>query len=132
MLTVLKVILIVIAAVLALSTLLAIGFFIYACGRQKKIPMGGGAYESVIDQVNGGWNWFQSQNPELVHIHSFDGYKLAADVVEHPNARGVVIMMHGFHSCGRLDFVSVVKTSSPFSPSGSTLPVSGSMVSTIK
>ena len=110
MLLALKIVLIVIAAVFVLSALLACGFFIYACGRQKKIPTGGGAYESVIDQVNDGWSWFQSRNPELVHIHSFDGYKLAADVVEHPNARGVVIMMHGFHSCGRLDFGSVVKT----------------------
>ncbi len=42
--------------------------------------------------------WILAQNPEVVHINSFDGLNLAAYNLAKENALGTIILMHGYHS----------------------------------
>lgn len=47
---------------------------------------------------------FKASVTDTVYITSHDGLKLCGRVVENPAGRGVVIMMHGYRSCGLVDF----------------------------
>jgi len=63
--------------------------------------------------IQAGGDWFVSQNPEDVSIKSFDGLLLygqflAAKTGER-NAKGTVIMMHGFHGFGLRDYAAFTK-----------------------
>ena len=60
-----------------------------------------GAY---LEQITEGIEWLQKNATETAHIESFDGLRLFAWVVEQENARGTVLMCHGYRSRGFLDF----------------------------
>lgn len=57
--------------------------------------------------------WFLEQNPEEIEMTSFDGLKLHAYFLPAPNgtenAKGSLVLMHGFHGAGLKDFSIVSK-----------------------
>ncbi len=53
--------------------------------------------------------WFEQQEKEEVSIRSRDGLKLWASYLEAPNARGCMLLMHGFRSWSHFDFSMVLR-----------------------
>ena len=54
-------------------------------------------------------DWFAQQTCEEVSIRSRDGLKLWASYLEAPNARGCMLLMHGFRSWSHFDFSMVLR-----------------------
>ncbi|MBE5766951.1 MAG: alpha/beta hydrolase [Clostridiales bacterium] len=61
-------------------------------------------FTRYADQIKSAQNWFLSQNPQPVSITSFDGLTLRGHILPHPEARGTVVFMHGYHGTGLRDF----------------------------
>ncbi len=53
--------------------------------------------------------WFESMNPRDAMIRSFDGTELHAEVLEVPNAKATVLLMHGFLTSPKHDFSLVFR-----------------------
>src|SRR5574344_259128 len=73
------------------------------------IPYDMKSAEPFISRIRDSIDWFYAQHAEKITITSFDGLKLAAWYLPAENAKGSVICMHGFHSCGLRDFSLAVK-----------------------
>ena len=56
------------------------------------------------DQIRAGAAWFRAQNLEKVYLTSYDGLKLVGNYLHHPQAKGTILLMHGFRSNGFHDF----------------------------
>lgn len=56
-----------------------------------------GIYSSFVGVMKQGREYFLSLNPKDVYITSFDGLKLHAYFYEHPQSKGTVVLMHGYH-----------------------------------
>ena len=84
--------------------------FAAACLRRKELPWlveeeikktpYGKYYQSMADAER----WFRDQNAEDVYIKSAEGLLLHGLWVESPNAKGTVILAHGYRSTFLLDF----------------------------
>ena len=61
-------------------------------------------WQKYADIINGELDWFDAQNPERVHITSYDGLKLTGLFLPAENPRGTMLLMHGFHSSAYRDF----------------------------
>lgn len=58
-----------------------------------------------IERIKSGMEYYRSLQKETVYITSHDGLRLAAELVMPNDApRGAILMMHGFHSAGEIDF----------------------------
>lgn len=98
---------------LALALLAAAwAVFAEACFRSRR--RGGPIEENVSplwsaysDEVIRGVHWFQDRESEEVEIESFDGLRLRGRYLAHPEAKGTVLLFHGFHSDGCTDFSGV-------------------------
>lgn len=55
-------------------------------------------------ELNDAIIWARKMNPKKVEIYSKDKLKLTAHIIEAENARGSILLMHGFHSSGIHDF----------------------------
>ncbi len=103
----------IIAVLLAIFLLLLGGYIIFtvACYRRTGKIMGTGApsLEPYLDQMNAGREWFLGMNPEKVEIVSYDGLRLRGLYLEHPEAKGTIILMHGYRMDGYTDFTCVYK-----------------------
>ena len=53
--------------------------------------------------------WFEAQNPQELEATSFDGLKLSASLLEADAAKGVAILMHGFHSEPLREFATIAR-----------------------
>lgn len=83
--------------------------FFAACGRRdldwlneeeaKKTPFG-----KFYNGICMGHQWMLDQNARDVYTESTDGLKLHAYWVPAENARGTVVLVHGYHSCVLTDF----------------------------
>ena len=83
--------------------------FRYACARKKRPDEAhpAEAYPALKkyeEQVLSGIAWFKSKEPEVISLLSYDGLKLTACYVEHPEPKGTIILMHGYGSLYSLDF----------------------------
>lgn len=58
-------------------------------------------YLSVIEKAQ---QWLSNQQLENVSITSFDGLSLAAQFLPHPDAKGTILFMHGYHSRASFEF----------------------------
>ncbi len=104
-------------AVIAILTLVLIlllaGYVVFsiACWRRVGKVMGSGApnLAPYQEQMDAGRNWFLSQHPEKVEIVSYDGLKLRGLYVSHPEAKGTIILMHGYRMDGYTDFTCIYK-----------------------
>ncbi len=56
-----------------------------------------------------GRKWVKSQRLDEYEVTSFDGLKLKAKFLPAENMRGIVLMMHGFHSSALHDFSLAIK-----------------------
>ncbi len=103
---------IIVIVLIALLLLLA-GYiaFTIACYRRTGKIMGSGApnLAPYKDQMDAGREWFLGMAPEKVEIVSYDGLRLRALYLEHPETRGTIILMHGYRMDGYTDFTCIYK-----------------------
>ncbi len=103
----------IIAVVLVLLLFLLAGYIVFtvACYRRTGKIMGTGApsLEPYLDQMDAGRQWFLGMEPERVEIVSHDGLRLSGLYLEHPEAKGTIILMHGYRMDGYTDFTCVYK-----------------------
>ena len=64
-------------------------------------------WEEYKDGVFEGIRWFHEQNPERVEILSHDGLRLRGHYLAHPEAKGTILLFHGYRTDGFLDFSCV-------------------------
>ncbi len=97
-------------AVMALAFLcLLFGYVCFSIGniRKKKYPCGEHEQdgEHLPPLLRQGREWYDRQDFETVSIPSHDGLCLKAQVLKaEGEAKGVVVLMHGYHSSPRRDF----------------------------
>lgn len=60
-------------------------------------------------RINNEMKWIRDQKPKKVMIRSLDHLRLIGRIIECENARGVIILFHGYHSCGIHDFSCAVR-----------------------
>ena len=72
---------------------------------EKEIPQ----LRAFRDELAEGRSWFLAQERETLTMESFDGLTLYADYLPCENARGTLILMHGFQSSGLNDFACVFR-----------------------
>ena len=88
------------------------GYFLldFTCGRRKPVDAWD---EKVIhergwDHIKGdilaGKEWLEGQKQEPLEIVSFDGLKLRALFIPNPEARGTLLLFHGWRSSWKTDF----------------------------
>ncbi len=61
-------------------------------------------WASLVDRIEEGAEWFFSHITQQVRVKSYDGLELVGYLVEHPKARGTMIMCHGYRSFCHVDF----------------------------
>lgn len=60
--------------------------------------------EPYAGMIKDGIAWFDSQVLEHIEIPSYDGTILCGDYLSHENAKGTIILFHGYRSSDRSDF----------------------------
>ena len=105
-----------IIALAVLATLAAFCFgvgcytFFAACSRKKEIQwldemaIKNTPYGQFYDHVKAGDQWLKAHGAQDIYMRSHDGLKLHAKWVPAENARGTIILVHGYHSCILTDF----------------------------
>ncbi len=66
-------------------------------------------YEEYDEMIYRGIKWIFNENPEDVSVTSYDGLKLAGHYIDVPDKRAIILMVHGFRSCGLFEFSSVAR-----------------------
>lgn len=64
-------------------------------------------FDKQVEIVQHGWNRLASTAHEKVYITSHDGHRLCAKLFAPENPKATVILVHGYHSKGDMDFGSV-------------------------
>jgi len=65
--------------------------------------------EKYRDEIEAGKAWKRSQPFETVYIRSFDKLRLAAEFLPVQDAKGTVIMVHGYRSSAEHDFSCIMR-----------------------
>ena len=78
--------------------------FFVACVRLDIKPKPGKSLHFLADDINVGSDWFFAQNPERVQITSDDGLRLVGYFLPAYDAKGTLLLMHGFRSAPLFDF----------------------------
>lgn len=88
--------------------LLAVGYaaFFFACVRLPGIPdpKKSKALLPLADEILSGAQWFREQDPECVQIRSDDGLRLTGFLLPAENAKGTLVLVHGYRSDPYTDF----------------------------
>ena len=85
-------------------------FFLFACGRMDQMSadlektLERPVYRTCRAEILEGLAEMAKQPHETVTITSYDGLKLSAEFYPHPNARGTILMFHGWHGSPESDF----------------------------
>ncbi len=89
------------------------GYFLldFTCGRrrqpdpwdEKVIHKRG--WDHIKADILAGKAWLDRQEKEPLSITSFDGLKLRGFFVPHPEARGTLLLFHGWRSSWKVDFI---------------------------
>ncbi|MBE6985389.1 MAG: alpha/beta hydrolase [Ruminococcaceae bacterium] len=85
-------------------------FLRIACGRNDRFnknfdkAISASVYADCKDVILKGRDWVVSKHPEQVSTTSFDGLKLVGEYIPCENARGTVIMFHGWNASPISDF----------------------------
>lgn len=101
------------AGVSALAVLGAGAYVFYtACPRGKEDPRPleqrvDPLWEEYKDGIFEGIRWFNDRKPEKVEILSHDGLKLRGNYLHNPDAKGTILLFHGYRTDGFLDFSCV-------------------------
>lgn len=56
------------------------------------------------EQIGAGMEWFRQQPSREVSVNSYDGLRLYGRFLPRENARGTILLFHGWRSAGLLDF----------------------------
>ena len=103
----------IIVIVLLILLVLLTGYIIFtvACWRRTGKIMGSGApsLAPFLDRMDEGRQWFLSREPEKVEMVSHDGLRLRGLYLHNPEAKGTIILMHGYRMDGYTDFSCVYK-----------------------
>ena len=89
------------------------GFFLldFTCGRRKQPDpleektIHDRGFDWFKEQILAGKAWLEGQEREELYITSFDGLKLKAIFVPDPEARGTLLLFHGWRSHWKTDFI---------------------------
>ena len=89
------------------------GFFLldFTCGRRKQPDpleektIHDRGFDWFKEQILAGKAWLEGQEREELYITSFDGLKLKAIYVPDPEARGTLLLFHGWRSHWKTDFI---------------------------
>ena len=73
---------------------------------EKKLRSG--VFAPYYDEITEAIRWFREQKTEDVSIRTRDGLQLVGSYLEAPEAKGCVLLFHGFHSKGAIDFALVL------------------------
>jgi len=68
-----------------------------------------GKYAAFDENIYNGTKWIFEKEPEDVSITSYDGLKLAGHYIDVPDKKCIILMVHGFRSCGLFEFSCVAK-----------------------
>ena len=97
--------LVILVLVLALFT---IGYFVFyfAAVRQPKTPEPGASrwVQPFGEEIRSGARWFREQNPERIVLPSRDGISLVGYFLPAEEARGTLLLVHGYRSDPLCDF----------------------------
>lgn len=104
----------VVAALFLLLFAAGAGVLFYACGR-RAVPdlfdpdvLDKCGFSMVKDDVLAGKDWLEHRETEELELMSYDGKLLHGLLVPCENARGTIILFHGWRSSWKLDFGSVL------------------------
>ncbi|MGM9662346.1 MAG: alpha/beta hydrolase [Oscillospiraceae bacterium] len=61
-------------------------------------------WSAYSEDVIRGVHWFRDRETEAVEIESYDGLRLRGYYLAHPEAKGTILLFHGYHSDGYTDF----------------------------
>ena len=109
-------VLIVLALILMFSVLMVVIvniFYKKAFVREDKslnATVLGVPWATYADVIAKNSEWFENHVTDKVSIKSYDGLSLAATLAEQPNAKGTVIICHGYRSRGHLDSCCAFET----------------------
>ena len=84
--------------------------FFAACGRGKDMDwldeeaVKTSDFGPYFDNIKLGHQWLLDHNAQDVYMTSHDGLRLHASWVPAENAKGTVVLVHGYHSCVLTDF----------------------------
>lgn len=106
-----KIVIIVIILIALLLLLAGYIAFTIACWRRTGKIMGQGSpnLAPYKEQMDAGREWFLGMEPEKVEIISHDGLRLRGLYLHNPEAKGTIILMHGYRMDGYTDFTCVYK-----------------------
>ena len=90
----------------------AVGGYLFfaACGKHQEIhwldeaEISRTPYAPYYPHVRSSYEWLHEHHAQDLQIRSFDGTPLHATWVPQENARGTVMLIHGYHSCIYTDF----------------------------
>ncbi len=100
----------IVIALIGLVLLLGLSFFYLACGRMNFVTadldkvLSRPPYRLSRGESLQAQNWLAAKQPERVRITSHDGLTLVADFLPCENARGTIILFHGWRSRPLADF----------------------------
>ncbi|MBR3556775.1 MAG: alpha/beta hydrolase [Oscillospiraceae bacterium] len=88
------------------------GYFLldFTCGRRKPVDAWNEqviherGWDHIKGEILAGKRWLEGQKREELEITGFDGLKLRALFVPHPEARGTLLLFHGWRSSWKTDF----------------------------
>lgn len=86
-----------------------VGFRVAICrGHELDInnrdALKGSSWDLYYEEIQEGISWIKSQKTEDVEIESVDGLKLCGRLIENPDAKGTVLMFHGYRTHPEVDF----------------------------
>ena len=89
------------------------GYFLldFTCGRRKQPDpleektIHDRGFDWFKEQILAGKAWLEGQEKEELHITSFDGLRLRGLFVPHPEAKGTLLLFHGWRSHWKTDFI---------------------------
>ena len=88
--------------------LLAYGYasFFVACVRLPRNPDPADSefLKPYREEIHAGAEWFRAQTPELIHIRSHDGLRLAGYFLPAEDAKGTLLLVHGYRGSPFVDF----------------------------
>ena len=101
---------IIILILFALWLLIGFGAFKAAMGRGKRLDLNdkkkikGTSWERWYDEITAGIRWFEQKEQEVLTIESYDGLTLYGNLIPNPDARGTIILFHGYRTFPECDF----------------------------
>lgn len=105
-------VLLILFIVIVVCAAVGVYLFSYACTREdfcldNDEAVKNGPYWKYVDDIRAGRQWIEGHPHEMWEMESRDGLKLRAIFVPAENARGTVILAHGYHSNFLVDFSPV-------------------------